>query len=365
MGEGTILVFGSGQFAGRIVFDLAATAHAPVQVVVAGRNRERLDWLRTAGNGRALIYRSMARIEAHRLDMTEPDGIATCIDQVKPAVIVQAASPQASAVIAGSGNAWTRLIAEAGLSAMAVTQSMFSIRTARAIKASGHACHLINCAYPDVANSMIAALGLPVTCGVGNIAILSSIFPEALGIDDPLRMKLLAHYQTLTPYRYSADERTGPFPRLWLDGAEVADAGAATRKARITREPAIEISGASGVPLMLAMVTGETWLGHVPGPAGRPGGYPVVLRNGTLSLDLPPGLSEAEAVAWNAAFERHSGLYVEQSGRAHYTGRLYERLKEHSPDLAEGFAMADIDTVFAETEHLRARLLATSERSAD
>ena len=35
---------------------------------------------------------------------------------------------------------------------------MFSIRVARAVKASGLGCHLINCAYPDVGNSLIAAL---------------------------------------------------------------------------------------------------------------------------------------------------------------------------------------------------------------
>jgi len=359
MGTGSILVFGTGQFAGRIVFDLAATAHQPVRVVVAGRNRERLHWLRTAGNGRALIFGGAARFEARGVDMAEPEAIAACIAEVKPAVVVQAASPQASAVIARTGNAWTRLIAEAGLSAMAVTQAMFPIRTARAVVASGHRCHMINCAYPDVANSMIAALGLPVSCGTGNVAILSSIFPEAIGLDDAGRMRMLAHYQTLTPYRYPIAERNGPFPRVWLDGAELADVREATRAAQITREPAIEISGASGVPLMLAMAAGGEWRGHVPGPAGRPGGYPVRFAGGALALDLPPGLTEAEAVAWNAAFEQASGLHVDGSGRAHYTGVLHEKLKAHSPQLAAGLAMADIDAVFAETERLRARLIDT------
>src|SRR4051794_1530883 len=43
-----ILIFGTGNFAGRIALDLAATASEPVTVALAGRNRERLDWLRTA-----------------------------------------------------------------------------------------------------------------------------------------------------------------------------------------------------------------------------------------------------------------------------------------------------------------------------
>ena len=47
-----ILLFGTGNFAGRIALDLAATAAEPVTVVIAGRNVQRLEWLRTAGNAR-------------------------------------------------------------------------------------------------------------------------------------------------------------------------------------------------------------------------------------------------------------------------------------------------------------------------
>lgn len=359
MSKEAILVLGTGQFAGRIAFDIAATARHPVRVIVAGRNRERLDWFRTAGNARALIFGTAARFETEVLDMTRPGDIAECIARAAPAVVVQAASPQASAVIAKSGNAWTRLIAEGGLSAMAVTQAMFSIRTARAVAAAGQSCHLVNCAYPDVANTMIAALGLGIACGTGNVGILASIFPEALGLAEPARVKMLAHYQTLTPYRFAAAERAGPFPRVWIDDAEMPDVRGATQAAKITREPAIEISGASGVPLMLAMVHGGRWQGHVPGPGGRPGGYPVRFEGGELSLDLPKGLTEADAVAWNAAFERESGLYVDEAGQAHFTGKLKAKLEAHSPDLAAGFRMAEFDAVFAAYEALRARLIET------
>ena len=56
-----ILIFGTGNFAGRIALDLAATASEPVTVAIAGRNRERLDWLRTAGNARAALFGRPAR----------------------------------------------------------------------------------------------------------------------------------------------------------------------------------------------------------------------------------------------------------------------------------------------------------------
>lgn len=352
-----ILILGTGSFAARIIFDIAATATTPIDVVIAGRNVARLDWLRTAANARAAIFQTDAQFSKHRLDMTDPDAIGETITNAAPTVIVQAASPQASSVIAARGNAWTQLIAQAGLSAMAVTQTMFPIRVARAVKASGLDCHVINCSYPDVGNTLLAALDLPVTCGVGNVAILSSVFADPLEAREPGRLKVLAHYQTITPYRHPAAERRGPEPRLWLDNREIENVRMVTRAVKLTPEPVIEISGASGVPLMLAMANGTDWQGHVPAPHGQPGGYPVALSGGSLTLALPAGLGEGEAVSWNAQFEQANGLHVDAEGRARYAGVLHEKLSAVSPDLAAGFDVKDFDDVFAAMETLRARLI--------
>ena len=181
--------------------------------------------------------------------------------------MVQAASFQSGSVISNQGNAWTRLVAEGGLSATAVLQAPLSVAVARAVKAVRPQAHFINCCFADVVNPLIAALDLPITCGVGNVAILANAFAGALGLG-PGRLKMLAHYQNLAPFRRPADTRGGPAPRVFIDGAEVADVYRRFADVVLTREPAIEISGASGVPLMLAMAAGRDWSGHVPGPRG-------------------------------------------------------------------------------------------------
>lgn len=357
-----MIVFGTGSFAGRIVFDIAATAQDPVTVTLAGRNLERLDWLKTAGNARAVIFARPATFQSRTVDLSGRDAAAELIAELRPALVVQAASPQASAIIATRGNAWSQLIAEAGLSAMAVTQTMFSIRVARAIEATQPGCHFINCAYPDVGNTIIAALDLPVTCGVGNVSILASVFAAALKAREPGRLKMLAHYQTITPFRHAPDSRKGRPPRVWLDDEEIADVYATLRDVKLTAAPAIDVSGAAGVPLMLALVSGREWRGHAPGPRGLPGGYPVACRNGHLELALPAALGTEEAVRWNQEFERTNGLYVDGDGRAHYTGMLYEKLHAISSDLAKGFDVRDFDRVFESMEALRARLMEEPER---
>ena len=352
-----LIVFGTGSFAARIIFDIAATAQDPVTVTLAGRNRERLDWLKTAGNARAVIFERPVAFQARTVDLAGEDAAADLIGELRPALVVQAASPQASAIIATTGNAWSQLIAEAGLSAMAVTQTMFSIRVARAIKATRPECHFINCAYPDVGNTIIAALDLPVTCGVGNVSILASVFAAALKAREPGRLKTLAHYQTITPFRQPADSRKGHPPRVWVDGEEIAEVYARLRDVKLTAAPAIDVSGAAGVPLMLALVSGRDWQGHAPGPLGLPGGYPVACRNGHLELALPTGIDKAQALRWNQEFEQTNGLFVDGDGHAHYTGILHEKLHAISVDLAKGFKVSDFDQVFETMEALRVRLI--------
>jgi hypothetical protein len=124
---------------------------------------------------------------------------------------------------------------------------------------------------------------------------------------------------------------------------------------QLTPEPVIDISGASGVPLIRALARGADWTGHAPGPNGLAGGYPVRCHAGAVELDLPPGLNDDEAVSWNAAFEAQNGLAIE-SGQVRYAGRLYDLLRAVSPTLAEGFPICDIDAVYDEMAALRNRL---------
>src|SRR5262249_22086593 len=123
-------------------------------------------------------------------------------------------------------------------------------------------------------------------------------------------------------------------------------------------EPVVDISGASGVTLVLAIAHGRDWTGHVPGPMGLPGGYPIAWKGGRIALDLPEGLDREVAMAWNLQFEAQNGLVVGPDGRARYPGRLHEALKAESPELAVGFDVADLEQIWQAMSALRDRLLA-------
>lgn len=352
-----ILIFGTGSFAQRIACDLAATAAKPLRIDIAGRNAVRLAWIRTAAQARADMFARPVRIVTHAVDLALEDSATSLLDDYRPAVIVQAASLQTASVIAGTGNAWTSLVAEGGLSASAVFQAVLTSRVARAAQKVLPNSHVINCCFPDVANGIVTAMGLPVTCGIGNIAILAHAFAAQLQEQSKPRLQMLCHYQNIAAWRRPPAERTGSAARVWLGGTEVSDVYARFVGVQLVPEPVIDISGASGVTLMRAMAHGEDWTGHVPGPHGLPGGYPVALRSGRLDLDLPAGLDRAAAIAWNERYEAENGLVVDDAGHARYTGRLHDRLKQESPDLAAGFNARDLEDVWRTMVVLRDRML--------
>lgn len=358
--RGCILLFGTGAFATRIACDIAATARHPIRLVLAGRDRLRLGWLVSACNARAATFATGVCTEAMEADLSSIDSAAPTIAAARPDLVVQAASMQTSAVIAREGDAWSRLVAEAGLSATAVFQALLSARVGRAMQQAAPRALLVNCCFPDVVNAMLAGLGLPVACGVGNVGILSSCFAGLLGPD--VDVKVLAHYQTIGAWRRPPGERAGfTPPRVWLDGQEISDVHARFAAVQLTPAPVIEVSGSANVPLLVAVATrGAALASHAPGPLGLVGGYPVRWQDGALSLDLPAGLARAEAVAWNQRFEAANGLLVAADGRVTYCGLLHDRLRALSPTLAGGFQLADLEAVHAEMAALRARLQAAA-----
>lgn len=355
MGQCDVLLCGTGSFAARIAFDLAATTRDPMHVTIAGRNIARLDWLVTASNARAKIFNCPVRFSSYAIDLLAPGEAVRMIEETRAGLVVQAASAQTSSVIAQNDNRWSRLVREGGLSATALAQTAVSLRVAEAITASCYGGQLINCSFPDVVNEIIVAAGHDVLCGFGNVGILSNVFAASFDIS-PLRIKVLSHYQNLAGFRLHAVERKGRTARVWIDDEEIVDVFSCFVNVKLTPEPVIDISGATGVPVIQAMVAGHEWVGHLPGPGGRPGGYPVRVKDKKIALDLPSTISEQEAIEWNRSFEAVNGLIVKSDGVIQFTGHLYDLLHNENVKIANGFHVSEFNRAFSEMQSIRARL---------
>ncbi|MFF1954709.1 hypothetical protein, partial [Kitasatospora herbaricolor] len=94
---------------------------------------------------------------------------------------------------------------------------------------------------------------------------------------------------------------------------------------------------------------------HVPGPLGLPGGYPVRVDRGRIELDLPPGVTEATAVAWQAAWGARDGVAVDRQGRAEFSDRTIRSALPYA-ELPRFVAPAEFAELAAELELVRQRL---------
>ncbi len=350
-----ILVTGTGAFGERNIFDIAVTAGKPVKVAIGGRNQARMEWLRLAANSRAAMFGRPAYFSTLPIKWGSAETVAEAVAASDPAVVIQAASVQSPSVIHTTDSAWGQLVKKGGLSVTTVFQSLLSERAARAMRLAGNQGAFINCCYPDVVNGILAAKNLPITCGVGNVAILSNMFEGDLGIRRAGSLKVLAHCQCLGPWRLPAAERGGTPARVWIDDEEVDDLYPRFAHLKLTPEPVIDISGCTTVPIVYALLGHHDLLGHAPAPEGLPGGYPVAIKDRVMTWTCPPA-SNATKPSPGTVPSRKKAVLVEDDGRVVYCGTMRSEFAKLSATLAEGFHVDDLETVYAEMVELRAKL---------
>ena len=198
------------------------------------------------------------------------------------------------------------------------------------------------------------------TCGIGNIAILSHAFAGMLEGDPRPKLQMLCHYQNIAAVAPGSRPEVGAVAaRVWLDGAEVDDVYARFAAVQLTPEPVIDISGASGVTLMLAMAHGQDWSGHVPGPDGpagrlscRTGGRPYrsrPSRRASIARPRSPGTpgSRRRTGSWSARM-------AAPAIPAACTMPSRPRARTSQPDLTS----RDLEQVWQAMSALRDRMLA-------
>src|SRR3982750_4555174 len=168
-----ILIIGTGYFAEIMVNDLAATSPAASTVVIAGRNIERLTWLGTSANARAAIFGRPVQFLTAPFDLRSVDSVAEGLRRWSPSVVVQSASLQSPWSVDRPDSAWSRLVNAAGFGITLAFQRLLPVRTPTALRTLGSPAAFVNTCYPDGVNQVLRACKLPITCGVGNIAIFS------------------------------------------------------------------------------------------------------------------------------------------------------------------------------------------------
>ncbi|GGS45905.1 hypothetical protein GCM10010156_00690 [Planobispora rosea] len=339
-----LAVIGTGGLARAVCYALAVTG-PPARITVIGRDPARTAELCHVGMVRAALAGSGVTFHPMTGPLTEALAAAA------PAGVLLAASSQSPWESLSSPSAWTSLLRRGGFGLTLPFQAEAAIRAGTALASAAPGSWFVNACFPDAVNPVLAAYGVPALCGIGNVGLLAASLQTALGLADQRELQVLAHHAHLHAPPSAGDEA-----RVWHRGRALAGVGtllAAQRAA--SRTELNHVTGLAAARVLGCLLTGGDLDTSLPGPLGLPGGYPVRLAAGRLSLRLPPGLDRAEAVAFNQRSAVQDGVVVE-GARVTFGPAAREELTRVAPDLADGFPVADLDPAVHAFTRLRDRL---------
>ncbi|PRX96573.1 potassium transporter TrkA [Allonocardiopsis opalescens] len=342
-GRRRIALIGTGGLARAVACSLAVVCRAPLDVAVVGRRAER---------ARQVCYLAATRAAcggATGLRFTPGTTLADAVDGADGVLVL--ASEHSPWEAARAPSAWTALLTRAGFGLTLPFQAEPARRVARLLAGRTPRPWLLNGCFPDAVNPLLAALGLPVLAGIGNIALLAASAQAALGLPGQSRLHMLAHHVHLHAPAAEADD-----VRLWLDGAALPAPGRLLAEQRAAeRQELNQVTGHAAALLVAAMAAGAPVDTHLPGPHGLPGGYPVRVHGSEVRLRLPAGLDRAAAVAFNQRAAAADGVVLD-GDRVRFGPRAAAELDRVAPALSGGFPIGDLDAARAELHVLRERL---------
>jgi hypothetical protein len=329
---GRIVVVGSGSLAHSICYSLAVVLKEKYRVSICARSREKCDEIRYVATAKAVLFGSPVVFDSFRFD-AQTDDAGELIDRLKPDLLLSCTSYHSPWEGRSQPSCWTELLARAGFGMTLPLQAAFAIKLARAVAESPRTVLFINGCYPDAVNPVLKALNLPVLCGIGNVAVIAATLQAGLDITDRRRLRVLAHHLHLNDPGAGAEEA-----QAWIDGAKCERVSDLLQPQRTT--DGLEVNGLTGFTaaiLLRDILEGRRIETCVPGPHGRPGGYPVLIEGLNLALNLPADISESAAIEWNQKCAVADGVKVLSLGCVEFSARVKLELSRFLPEIAGSF----------------------------
>lgn len=309
-----ILIAGLGSVGG---FALEFLARIPnlAEIVVASRDSE---WgvektnIARIGAGLMGYYPKISYVN---MDLTNTEATAESLAEIDPTVILYSAryvkGIKYGAISRPLGLGYGTWIC---LSLPLIHKLMV------AHKKSGVKAHVVNTAYPDGTNPVLAKMGLAPTTGAGNLYHLIPRIKMGVGTELGVPMQDVDAYLVGSHFLDVAVSTTGSssgspyYLRVLVHGEDVTDRIGAETIFRMCNIPAPHgrernlMCASSSVRTIVGMLRNSEEIIHSPGPNGLIGGYPVRLGGNGVDVVMPTGLSLDDAVTINEGSLRHDGI---------------------------------------------------------
>jgi hypothetical protein len=162
-----------------------------------------------------------------------------------------------------------------------------------------------------------------------------------------------------------SDGRRNPGPPPWRAAIAVAGDPVPTEQVRewfVTPHPLLPgrqthvVTAAAATVVVEALLSDTPRRVHVPAPGGLPGGYPAQISAGGVTLDLPAGVSESQAIAINATAARWDGIErIDDAGTVTFTPDVADTTERLLGLRLDRVTAAELDAM---ADELEARLRA-------
>ena len=339
----TVLIIGTGDLGERFAAGLAA-AGAVRKLILVSRSG--------AAEAAATLASSYGcLVEPVACDARRPDDVARLLFRTDPDLVVQSAAGRGPWALAGRDDEAARAVGAAGFALRLPYQLPVPLAVMQAARDTGYEGPVANVSLPDVTGPVLARLGLAPTVGLGNAAMvllraragLRAAHPDA---DLPL-LRVLAHHSQLSDVMQARPpDDPAARVRVYLGEPGRRDDGLAYQAPPLA--PSLRynvVTAASAIPVLQALLPGAAPLRwSTPSPHGLPGGYPVRIGRGAVSLDLPPGVTPEEAIAFNERMSHRDGVErIDDDGTVHFTAACRAAVATLDPGLAEPLPVGDLE----------------------
>jgi hypothetical protein len=277
------------------------------------------------------------------VDVLSPDALHGTLAAIGPQLVVNAATLQSWWVLTQlPEDLWRRLEVGARFGPWLPFHLVPARNVMRALEG---ATPVVNVAFPDAVNAVLAADGLEPTCGAGNSDLLRPGIRLAaaarLGVaPDRIDLEWVGHHYHVVHYWMALDEVEELDPatyhlRLLFDGEDAGDrldaretlaaAGRDLPRGRLIGERTAA-SVAKNARLLLRPGGADD---HAPAPNGLVGGYDVRFETGSVRLRLPAGLTEWDARQICERAQRGDGIEsIAADGAVRFTAEAAATMRD-------------------------------------
>ena len=345
-----ILIIGFGDMAERIGVLLAASNKIS-DIIIASRNSARGD---TAA--RLLGASFPCRIAFRQLDATNQKEVEQVITDVSPDLILQNASLIGPFVLNGRDDPVAHVFGRVGRGPTLPAQLPVLLAVMKAVRAVGYDRPVANLSLPDVTNPILAAIGLAPTVGLGNASMVQYRVRQAFLLQDGVKkedvplIRIVAHHaQVPIAMQSLMPEDPTNRCRVYLGEEGVRNDQLAYMAPAIAAGPHYNLpTAACCVDALLALLPGAAPLRiSLPAPFGLPGGYPVLLQDGGVELDLPVTATMEDCIEFQRRMARADGIEnIDDDGTVTFTHEVVSALSVIDPRLCEPLRLSQLPERF-------------------